>query len=103
MRRAALGLIAGFLLLIGLITWSSAPKTNDRDLFVGTCVRAGLVLGALWLALPQLQSLLVRAPRWVLGWFFRKGNAPSGEANAANDNAPEQPRVRQPRPRRRSG
>jgi hypothetical protein len=98
MRRAALGLIAGFLLLIGLITWTSAPKTNDRDLFVGTCVRAGLVLGALWLALPQLQSLLVRAPRWILGWFFGKRNAPAAEGDV-----PEQRKVRQPRPRRRSG
>jgi len=98
MRRAALGLIAGFLLLIGVITWSSAPKTNDRDLFVGTCIRAGLVLGALWWALPQLQTLLVRAPRWILGWFFRKGNSPAGEGDVA-----ERPKVRQPRPRRRGG
>jgi hypothetical protein len=98
MRRAALGLIAGFLLLIGVITWSSAPKTNDRDLFVGTCISAGLVLGALWLALPQLQSMLVRAPRWVLGWFFGKGKAQSGEASA-----PEQPKARELRPRRRGG
>ena len=98
MRRAALGLIAGFVLLIGVITWSSAPKTNDRDLFVGTCIRAGLVLGALWLALPQLQTLMTRAPRWVLSWFFGKKKAPQSDTND-----PEPPKVRQPRPRRRSG
>jgi hypothetical protein len=98
MRRHALGLIAGFLLLIGVITWSSAPRTNDRDLLVGACIRAGLVLGALWLALPQLQTLITRAPRWVLSWFLGRKKAPASDASN-----PEPPKARQPRPRRRSG
>ncbi len=98
MRRAALGLIAGFLLVIGVIAWKDAPPGSDREFFVGTCIRAGLVLGALWLALPQLTSLFTGAPRWVLGWFFGKGKAPSGETKA-----PEQPKVRELRPRRRRG
>jgi hypothetical protein len=67
MNRTALGLIALFLLLIGGITlWTRGPADDSTTPFAAGCLRVGLVLGALWLALPQIMSFLARTPRWLL-------------------------------------
>jgi hypothetical protein len=96
MSRKALGVIAVFLLVIGGVTAVSWPTGGSAAGFAGGCIRVGLVLGALWLALPQIQTTLARAPRWALSWFVGKGKRWDRSAPGAP------PEVRKPRPRRRS-
>jgi hypothetical protein len=67
MNRTALGLIALLLLVIGGITlWTRGPADDSTTPFAAGCIRVGLVLGALWLALPQIMAFLARTPRWLL-------------------------------------
>src|SRR5437870_11504816 len=96
MSRKALGIIAALLLAMGGITAVLGPGGNSATGFAGGCIRVGLVLGALWLALPQIQAALSGLPRWILGWFV--GKAKSGDGGVAKDAAA--PRIK--RPRRRS-
>lgn len=95
MSRKALGIIAALLLVIGAITAISGPGGTNANAFAGGCIRVGLVLGALWLALPQIQTAVKRLPGWVMGWFV--GKAKAGEAEPPRDGPP----VRAKRPRRR--
>jgi hypothetical protein len=96
MRRSALGIVAAFLLVIGGVSAFGGPGGEAAQQFAGVCIKSGLVLGALWLALPQITATLARAPRWLLSWFVGKrkqeGSRPPG--------SPDIPRP--PRPRRRS-
>ncbi len=56
----ALGLLATALLM-----WATAPA---GEFVRNTCLRAGLVLGALWLAYPQLVELFARfSPSTIFG------------------------------------
>jgi hypothetical protein len=96
MRRSALGIIAAFLLLIGGVSAFGGPGGEAAQQFSGVCIKSGLVLGALWLALPQITATLARAPRWLLSWFVGKRKSPNAEA------PPTAQSPRQPRPRRRS-
>src|SRR5437868_5533891 len=96
MKRTALGIIAAFLIVVGAITATLGPKASGAVTFAGNCVRAGLVLGALWLALPQIQATLARLPGWALGFFVGKSKSPPA---STEDMAPP---VREKRPRRRS-
>jgi hypothetical protein len=93
MKRTTLGLVALFLLVIGGITALSGPASGSAAGFAGGCIRVGLVLGAVWLALPQIKALAGSAPRWLLGWFMKRGT--QGQAN-------QQPLTPKKRPRRRS-
>src|SRR5258706_14363990 len=97
MNRNLLGIIAAILLLLGGITHFFGPGGANASGFAGGCIRVGLVLGALWLALPQMLSTAARLPRWAIGWFFKKEDGPA-------DGSPTTPRpvIQQPRPRRRS-
>jgi len=88
--------IAAFLIVIGTITAASGPTGSGAVTFAGNCIRAGVVLGALWFALPQIQSMLARLPGWLMSWFVGKGK---GRGDSATDSSPA---VRQRRPRRRS-
>lgn len=99
MRRNALGVIAAFLLVIGGISAFGGPGGKSALGFSGVCIKSGLVLGALWLALPQIQATLARAPRWLMGWFIGKSKTQGQSQGSTDPNAP--PAVRQPRPRRR--
>jgi len=94
MNRHTLGIIAAVLLLIGGITAVTGPSGSNAAGFAGGCVRVGLVLGALWLALPQIRAILIRLPHSIFGWFFGKPKAPP------ESDLPRQ--ERRPRPRRRS-
>ncbi len=96
MNRNALGIIAAVLLLLGGITAVFGPGGNSASGFAGGCIRVGLVLGALWLALPQILSTAARMPGWAMGWFFKKNDS------QPKSNQPQQPVVKPPRPRRRS-
>jgi hypothetical protein len=95
MRRSALGIIAALLLLIGGASALNGPGGSSAWGFSGVCIKSGLVLGALWLALPQIQATLTRLPSRVIGWVFRKDKGEKGSG-------PASPAARQPRPRRRS-
>jgi hypothetical protein len=81
------------LLVLGSITLYSGPQGGNSSTFASGCIRAGLFLGALWLALPQILSNFRRAPRWLMGFFVKSKASPT--------QSPE-PVVKQPRPRRRS-
>ena len=97
MNRNALGIIAAVLLLLGGVTVVLGPGGGNASGFAGGCIRVGLVLGALWLALPQIFSTAARLPSWAIGWFFKKEDRPG-------DASPTTPRpvIKRPRPRRRS-
>jgi hypothetical protein len=96
MNRHALGLIALLLVVVGFITAFRGPEDGSAAGFAGGCVRVGLVLGALWLALPQLKAMFARVPRWLVGWFFKGKPADSATTS------PPPPPVKVKRPRRRS-
>lgn len=67
MRRAILGVFAVLFLaggIAGLATYGTNDSTASALSSVG--VRAGALLGALWLALPQLEALFRRFPPWFL-------------------------------------
>lgn len=66
MRRHILGILAIGLVAAGL-SLLLLYETRENQAAAGFCIRVGLVLGAFWLAWPQLQVLLVRWPPWLLG------------------------------------
>lgn len=65
-RRHALGIL-GLMLLIGGIFfafgWSAPSSTQSAS---GSMIKIGLVLGALWLAWPQVDRFLAKTPAWLL-------------------------------------
>ena len=68
MRRHLLGLIALALLLPGAIGlfWGFSTQSH-AGMAAGVGVRAGLILGAWWMAFPQLQQLTKNVPFWLTG------------------------------------
>jgi len=64
MNRLALGIVSIALVAIGLIAQLQYP--SEGAAFAGACIRVGLVLGALWLALPQISYVWKKTPRWLL-------------------------------------
>jgi hypothetical protein len=102
MRRNLLGIVAALLLIVGGISAFGGPGGESAQQFSGVCIKSGLVLGALWLALPQITALLSKTPGRLLGWFLGKGK-PKGRlptSGPPTTAAPQEPRP--PRPRRRS-
>jgi hypothetical protein len=97
MSRTALGIIAGVLLFIGGVTAVGGPGGSSAWGFSGVCIKSGLVLGALWLALPQITAVFARMPRTLLGWFIRRKEDSNKTTSGGS------PPVRERRPRRRSG
>ena len=55
LRRLILGIIAVVALMVGGMIYFTNPAASQG--FAGILVRLGLVLGAFWLAWPQLQTL----------------------------------------------
>jgi hypothetical protein len=64
MQRVSLGLAALFLLIAGGVIAIQQPEGGA--VFAGACVRVGMVLGALWLALPQVTRFWKQTPKWLL-------------------------------------
>lgn len=64
MQRILLAIVAAILTLtgVGLMGYDAAGYSAAASV----CLRSGLVLGALALALPQVQRLLEVAPPWYL-------------------------------------
>jgi hypothetical protein len=52
------------LLVVGGLTLWRGPEGGTA--FAAGCIRVGLLLGALWLAWPQIAAFLTRTPRWLL-------------------------------------
>ena len=106
MNRNLLGIVAAILLVLGALTANFGPGGNEAKSFAGGCIRVGVVLGALWLALPQIIATAARMPGWLLGWFIKKQLPPQGRIAAqqqpAKEMPPPAPVVQPPRPRRRS-
>src|SRR5688572_19293427 len=68
MRRHLLGIVALVLItagVVGLFTGSSSVRPSGFEDAAGIGLRAGLVLGALWIAYPQLVQLAKRFPKWL--------------------------------------
>jgi len=111
MNRNLLGIIAAVLLFLGGVTHFMGPGGNSASGFAGGCIRVGLVLGALWLALPNILATAARMPGWLLGWFIKKqlpqqralGKEQQTETHQQSTDKQQRPPVIQPpRPRRRS-
>ena len=63
MRRHLLGIIGLLLIAIGLVGQLKFSGANNQSELAGILIRSGLLLGALWLALPQLATI----PPWMFG------------------------------------
>ena len=66
MNRTLLGLCSIVLLVLGIATLARGASDNTTTSFAAGCLRVGLVLGAMWLALPQINRILATTPRWLL-------------------------------------
>ena len=64
MSRHTLGVVALSLLVIGGIAFLQHGDSGKA--FSGACMRVGMVLGAAWLAWPQIASVWKKTPRWLL-------------------------------------
>ena len=64
MQRLLLGLLSLALLLFGLY-WLPVWKPEEENYLAYFCIKIGLVLGSIWLALPQVHSLIRNAPPWL--------------------------------------
>jgi hypothetical protein len=104
MRRKTLGIAAVLLLVVGVVAAVRGPEDGSARGFAGGCIRVGLVLGALWLAWPQIQAIFARLPQRVAGWllgFWTRRRSPPAQASpteSAQDGESPRPAAR---PRRR--
>jgi len=98
MSRKSLGIAAALLLSVGLFIWWRGPGGENALGLAFGCIRVGLVLGALWLAFPQIVAIFKSAPVSLLGWLVGKGKPPAKSPPAGESAEP----VRVKRPRRRS-
>ena len=63
MRRHTVGILALVLIAIGVFAMAAG---GIQSFATAACLRIGLVLGAFWLAFPQLQQMLSRFSFWVV-------------------------------------
>ena len=102
MSRKSLGIAAAVLLVVGLFIWWRGPGGENALGLAFGCIRVGLVLGALWLAFPQIVGLLRSMPASLWGYFAGKGKpGATGPSQPATDKERAEP-VKIKRPRRRS-
>lgn len=66
MKRLQIGLIALVLIGSAILLWMMGYVANAMAGTVGGLLRVGLVMGALWLALPQLSAFFTKTPKWLL-------------------------------------
>jgi hypothetical protein len=65
-RRHTLGVLALLMLGSGAAVHFSGGELGASTTLVAIFVRVGLLLGALWLALPQLVPIFTRFPPWLI-------------------------------------
>ncbi len=61
MHRPTVGTVALVLLGAAVALWARSPDWDREQVLLAACVRVGLVMGAIWLAHPQL----VKLPTWL--------------------------------------
>lgn len=66
MKRMQIGIIALVLIVSAAVLYSMGAVANAMAGTVGGLLRVGLVMGALWLALPQLTWFFTKTPKWML-------------------------------------
>ncbi|MEK6249340.1 MAG: hypothetical protein N2C12_14245 [Planctomycetales bacterium] len=64
MQRHALAILAPLFALIGSLIWFRYPDEANLSMLGASFIRVGVMLGALWLALPHLRK--VTRPVWIL-------------------------------------
>ena len=64
--RILLGILTVGLLGVGFVMLVTPGWQGTATAYAGGFIKAGLVLGALWLALPQLTAFFQKTPRWLL-------------------------------------
>jgi len=66
-RRHIMGLFGIALLLAGVgLLFTKGASDSQWSMFASICIRVGLMLGAIWLAFPQIIGLAKRFPPWLL-------------------------------------
>lgn len=66
-RRHMLGVFGLLLCVVAFILWWFYNTDGSMQMYLSICLRAGLVLIAIWLAFPQAVAILGRYPPWVIG------------------------------------
>ncbi len=66
MKRTLIGWLAAGLLASGILLWLSGATEHSPGL-VGGLVRMGIVTLAIWLAMPPIEALIAKTPKWF-GW-----------------------------------
>ncbi len=61
MHRPTVGTVALVLLGAAVALWARSPDWDREQVLLAACVRIGLVMGAIWLAHPQL----IKLPAWL--------------------------------------
>src|SRR5262245_30377618 len=102
MSRNTLGIVAALLLLVGIIVWWRGPGGENALALAFGCIRVGLVLGALWLASPQLSAVSKSVPAALWGWFASKGKSDVKSSSTGPQAEVVEAPARVKRPRRRS-
>jgi len=69
MHRPTVGILSLVLLSVGGVLYFFGPSSERYQEWIGGSIRVGAVLGALWLALPQLRRL----PGWMVPAIFVMG------------------------------
>ena len=61
----------GVIALLFMIGWAAlmigGRNSGSSQILAASSLRIGMVLGAIWLALPQLSQLRNRTPPWLIG------------------------------------
>ncbi len=71
-NRTLLGVLTCVCAVLGIVTWMASPS-QAPSLWTGALLRASLLLGAIWLALPTAyrEAAWARVPLWqVAGWLL---------------------------------
>src|SRR5207253_775442 len=58
--------LLGIMALASLIVGVAVARQKETEGYSGGFIRIGLLLVAVWLALPQLTSFFSKTPRWLL-------------------------------------
>jgi hypothetical protein len=65
-RRHALGGLSLLMFAAALGLWLWGGDAASTETMMSLCLRVGLLLGALWLALPQVLVIVARFPLWMI-------------------------------------
>lgn len=65
MKRTLIGLLAAVLLASGVLLWMAGAASHSPGT-IGGLVRMGMVTFAIWLAMPTIDALLAKTPRWMI-------------------------------------